>query len=71
MFQNRLGSYLGEKICVSKSIGLAYSWNEIYISNLLKVFTETLLEDVDLSKTQSYKYFVYMNQHDQGSPSQE
>ena len=71
MFQNRLGSYSREKICVSKSIGLAYSWKEIYISNLRKGFTETNLEDVPLSKTQPYKYFVYMDQHDQGSPSQE
>ena len=31
---------------VSKSIGLAYSWKEIYVSNLQKVLTETRLEDV-------------------------
>ena len=41
------------EICVSKSIGLAHSWKEIYvICNLYKGFTETRLEDVDLSKTQ-------------------
>ena len=31
------------------------------LSNLLKVFTETRLEDVDLSKTQPCKYFIYMD----------
>ena len=35
---------------------------------LQKVFTETSLEDVDLSKTQPFKYFVYM---DRGNQSQE
>ena len=44
--------YTGREIYVSKSTGLAYSWKEIYASNLQKVFTETHLEDVDLSKTQ-------------------
>ena len=34
-------------------MGLAYSWKEIYVS---KVFTETRLEDIDLTKTQLCKY---------------
>ena len=41
-------------------IGLSYSWKEIYVSNLQKVFTKTRREGVDLSKTQPCKYFVYM-----------
>ena len=44
---------------VSKSIGLAYSWKEVYVTNLQQFFTETRLENVDLSKTQPCKYFVY------------
>ena len=57
------------KICVSKSIRLAYSWKEIYVSNLQQqVFTETRLEDVDLFKTQPCKYFAYM---DRGNPRQD
>ena len=36
-----------------------YSWKEIYVSNLQQFFTETRLENVDLSKTQPCKYFVY------------
>ena len=60
MFQNRLDLYCGE-ICVSKSIGLAYSWKGIYVSNLQKDFTETRdrLGDLDLSKPQLHKYFQY------------
>ena len=54
------------EICVSKSIELAYSWKEIYVSNLQKVFTETRLEDVDLSKTWPYNYFVHMDRGNQG-----
>ena len=56
--QNRLGLYscTGREICLK-----AYSWKEIYVSNLQQVFTETRLEDVDLSKTQPCKYFVYMD----------
>ena len=38
------------------------------MSNLQNVFTETRLEDVDLTKTQKCKYFVYM---ERGNPSQE
>ena len=46
-----------------KSIGLAYSWREIYVSNLQQVFTETHLVNTDLStcKPQPCKYFVYMD----------
>ena len=32
------GAYLRREICVSKSIGLAYSSKEIYVSNLQQVF---------------------------------
>ena len=46
------GAHVRREIYVSKSIGLAYSWKEIYVSNLQKGFTEIRLEDVDLSKTQ-------------------
>ena len=60
-FQNRLG------LCVSKSVGLAHSWKEIYFSNLQNGFAESRLEDVDFSKTQQCKYFVYM---DSGNPNQ-
>ena len=49
-------AYIRREICVSKSIGLVYSWKEIYVSNLLKGFTETRLEDVDLAKTQQYMH---------------
>ena len=45
-------AYTWGEICVKKSIGLAYSCKEIYVSNLQKRFTETRLEDVDLFKTQ-------------------
>ena len=62
------GSYIRREICASKSIGLAYSWKEIYVSNLQNVFNETRLEDVDLSKTHPCKCFVYI---DRGNPSQE
>ena len=44
-------AYTGGEIYVSISIGLAHSWKEIYVSSLQKVFTETRLEDVDLTKT--------------------
>ena len=54
-------TYTAGEICVSKSIGLAYSWKGIYVSNLQKDFTETRdrLEDLDLSKPQLHKYFQY------------
>ena len=61
-------AYSGSGIYVSKSIGLAYGWKEIYVSNLQNVFTETRLEDVDLTKTKKCKYFVYM---ERGNPRQE
>ena len=54
------GAYIRREICVSESIGLAYSWKEIYVSNLQKVFTETRHADGDLSKTQPCKDFVNM-----------
>ena len=65
-FQNRLGLYLDGNLRL-KIDGLAYSWKEIYVSNLQKVFTETRLEDVHLSKTLPCNYFVYM---DRGNQSQ-
>ena len=61
-------AYTGSEIYASKSIGLAHSWKELYVSNLQNVFTETRLEDVDLTKTQKCKYFVYT---ERGNPSQE
>ena len=48
-------AYIRREICVSKFIGLAYSWKEIYVSNLQQVFSETRLVDVDLSKTSAMK----------------
>ena len=53
MFSELIGA-----LSVSKSIGIAYSWKEIYVSNLQQVFSETCLEDADLSKPQPCKYFV-------------
>ena len=61
-------AYTGKEIYVSKLIGLAHSWKEIYVSNFQKAFTKTRLEDKDLSKTQPCKYFFYM---ERGNPSQE
>ena len=47
---------------------LKIHWVSLYVSNLQQqVFTETRLEDVDLSKTQPCKYFIYM---DRENPSQ-
>ena len=63
-------AYTQREVCVSKSIGLAYSWKEIYVSNLQKDFTETLLEYVDLSKTRQCKYFVYMNRENPNQTEQ-
>ena len=51
---------MGGKYASQNQSGLAYSWKESYVSNLLHVFTQTRLEDVDLSKPQPCKYFVYM-----------
>ena len=53
-------AYTGREIDVPKSIGLAYSWKDIYVSSLQNVFTETRLKDVELTKTQPCKYFAYM-----------
>ena len=53
-------AYTAREIYVSKSIWLAYSWKEIYASNLQKLFTETRLEGVNFTNTQPRKYFVYM-----------
>ena len=61
-------AYIAREICVSKSSGLAYSWKEIYVSNLQEVFTETRLEDVHISKTPPCKYFVCM---DRGNSNQD
>ena len=67
--QNRLGLYnTGRKIYISKLIGLAYNWKEIYATQkFAESFNETRLEDIDLTKTQPCKYIVYM---EQGNPSQ-
>ena len=61
-------AYIARELCVSKSSGLAYSWKEIYVSNLQEVFTETRLEDAHISKTQPCKYFVCI---DRGNSSQD
>ena len=52
-------AYTQREICISKAIGLAHSWKQIYVSNLQKVLTETLCEDVNISEMQLKKYFVY------------
>ena len=50
------GAYTQREICISKLIGLAYSWKDTYVSNLHKVFTNrTRREDVDLLTTQPCK----------------
>ena len=74
-------AYLRREICVSKSARLILgakftsqnrlgsSWLEVnFISNLQKVFTETSLENVDLTETKPCLSFVYM---ERGNPSQE
>ena len=50
MFQNRIGLYL------KGNMRLKINW-----ASLQHIFTETRLEDVDLSKPQPCKYFVYMD----------
>ena len=66
------GAYIRREICASKSSRLilgkksasknrlgqfiVQGWKEIYVSNLLKGFTETRLGDVDLAKTQQYMH---------------
>ena len=47
--------YTGREIYISKSIG-----------NFQKFFIETRLEDIDLTKTQPCKYFIYL---ERGNPS--
>ena len=53
--------------------GLAYSWREICVKNLLKVFTETRLEDQDIPKTQPWDIvdIVDIVHMDRGNQSQE
>ena len=66
MFQNRRGLYSEGNLSLEIKGANFLSWKEIYVSNLQKVFTETRLEDVDLTKTQPCKHFVYM---ERGNPS--
>ena len=54
----------GREICVLKSTGLAYSWKVIYVSNLEKCFTESRLEDVDLSKLSHAKTMSIWTEED-------
>ena len=68
------GACIWRELCVSKSARLILggkfaSENRLgwliverkFMSVILqKVFTETSLEDIDHSKTQPFKYFVYM-----------
>ena len=49
------------------SLYIYYSWKESYVSNWQHFFTKTRLEDIDLSKTQPCKYFVYIIM-DRGNP---
>ena len=66
-FQNRPGLYWERNLRLK--INWASSWLEAnFISNLQKVFTETSLENVDLTETKPCEYFVYM---ELGNPSQE
>ena len=51
---------LGGTFASKNRLGKLYSWKEIYVSNLHEVFTDTLHEDVGLSKTQPCEYFVYI-----------
>ena len=64
---NRLGLYWEGNLPL-KSIGPAFSWKEIYVSNLQKVVTETCPKDADRTKTLPCKYFFKM---ERGNPSQE
>ena len=66
-FQNRLGLYSEGNLSLEIKGANFLSWKEIYVTNLQKVFTETRLEDVDLTKTQPCKPFVSM---ERGNPSQ-
>ena len=58
-FQNRLRLYWEGNLSLELKGANFLSWKEIYVSNLQKVFTETLHEDLDISKMQPYKYYVY------------
>lgn len=54
--QNRLRLYFLEgNLLLKIDWATDYSWKEIYVRNLHEFFTETPLEDVDLSKTQPCK----------------
>ena len=53
--------YTGRKIYTSKSIALAKSCKEIYVSNLQKVSIEPRLEEVHLTQPQPCKYDVRVN----------
>ena len=53
-FHSRLGLYW------EGNLRPKIDWKEIYVSSLQKVFTETRLKDVELTKTQPCQYFVYM-----------
>ena len=66
-FQNRLGLYSEGNLSLEIKGANFLSWKEVYVTNLQKVFTETRLEDVDLTKTQPWKPFVSM---ERGNPSQ-
>ena len=76
------GACIWREVCVSKSAKLILRGKFVFENRLgwliverkfmsvilQKVFTETSLEDIDHSKTQPFKYFVYM---DRGNQSQE
>ena len=59
---------LGGKFASEKRLGWLIVERKFMSVILQKDFTDTNLEDVDLSKTQPFKYFVYM---DRGNQSQE
>ena len=59
---------LGGKFASEKRLGWLIVERKFMSVILQKVFTETSLEDIDHSKTQPFKYFVYM---DRGNQSQE
>ena len=59
---------LGGKFASEKRLGWLIVERKFMSVILQKVFTETNLEDIDHSKTQPFKYFVYM---DRGNQSQE
>ena len=59
---------LGGKFASEKRLGWLIVERKFMSVILQKDFTDTNLEDVDLSKTQPFKYFVYM---DRGNQNQE